>query len=161
MPKIADYRTRSFEFALLAAIVFPLLLMPMGQENDLGFLLSDGRYILEQGFPVEDPFTMHQGMHFIMQQWLSAVIFWLCYANFGVNGLFALIALTGAAITYLYFRLIMTASQNNRAFSLLMMLTVGILFSLIFFRIRPQMFSALLLLMAVLALEKYQIRKLN
>ena len=54
--------------------------------NDIWFLLNHGRYILNNGFPTIEPFTIHQNFSFVMQQWLSAVIFYLSYSVLGKYG---------------------------------------------------------------------------
>ncbi len=46
-------------------------------DNDIWFLLNSGRYVFAHGIPYMEPFTIHQGFDFVMQQWLSACIFWL------------------------------------------------------------------------------------
>ena len=152
---LSTLKERGLFFSLWGIIVFTSLMMPFFQENDLPFLLNDGRYIEARGLPTEDPFTMHDGMKFVMQQWLTTVIFWKVYTWFGIEGLYALGALTGMATLYGFYRLCLMVSKQNVGFSLIMLLVFGGFMNLIFFRIRPQSFSALLLMFAVLALEKY------
>ena len=48
-------------------------------DNDFWFLINTGRYILNHGFPVIEPFTIHQGLSFVVQQWLTDVIFFFIY----------------------------------------------------------------------------------
>ena len=55
-------------------------------DNDFWFLLKGGDYVMANGIPHTEPFTMHQGWNFVMQQWLSSVIFALIYNTFGVMG---------------------------------------------------------------------------
>lgn len=151
---------RAHIFSLCAAIAFAILMLPFNEANDMGFLLNDGRYVVTYGLPHEDPFTMHEGLHFVMHQWLTAVIFWQAYAVGGTYGLFFLVALTGAAVLCLYYKLLVLVS-DNKSFSLVMLLVFGPLLSIIFFGVRPQIFSSLILLLAVIALEKHQTTRNN
>lgn len=52
-----------------------LLFISRSLDNDIWFLLSHGRYVVQYGWPTTDPLSMHEGLDFVMQQWLSAVIF--------------------------------------------------------------------------------------
>lgn len=155
-----DIDKRAHIFSLCAAIAFAILMMPFNEANDMGFLLNDGRYVETYGLPHEDPFTMHEGLHFVMHQWLTAVIFWQAYAVGGSYGLFFLVALTGVAVLCLYYKLLVLVS-GNKSFSLVMLLVFGILLSIIFFGVRPQIFSSLILLATVIALEKHQSTRNN
>ena len=142
-------------FTLMAIIAFSLLAMPY-QWADVPFLLANGRYIDVTGIiPTEDQLTIHDGMHAIVQQWLTAWIFWKIYAIWGLDGLYGLSYVLGAVLLYVYYRLLLSASRNNRQLSLLMLLPIGFLFGSLFLMPRPQNFSLLLLFLAVLALEKY------
>lgn len=64
-----------------------LVLLFRVNYNDTWFLLNHGRYILNNGFPSIEPFTIHNNFSFIMQQWLSSVIFYLSYSILGKYGL--------------------------------------------------------------------------
>ena len=45
------------------------------EYNDIWFLLNHGKYVLNNGFPSIEPFTIHQNFSFVMQQWLSPLYF--------------------------------------------------------------------------------------
>ena len=65
---------------LLQLLVFlPCLFIMLQLNNDTWFLLNSGRYVLQHGIPTIEPFTLHQNFGFVMQQWLTAVIFWVVY----------------------------------------------------------------------------------
>ncbi|MFQ8643288.1 MAG: hypothetical protein ACLR92_03290, partial [Bacilli bacterium] len=69
-------------------------------NNDSWFLFNYGSYVLENGFPTIEPFTMHENFSFVMQQWLSAIIFYLTYSNLGKIGLALLVTLVFALILF-------------------------------------------------------------
>ena len=51
--------------------------------TDIWFLFSHGRYVLNNGFPIVDILSMHEGLNFVMQQWLTAVIFFVIHNYLG------------------------------------------------------------------------------
>ena len=132
-----------------------IFLIPNGLNNDLWFLMNGGRYVLTQGIPHIEPFTIHEGMHFVMQQWLSGVIFWSVYDTFGPVGIIVLMSCVDACIIYVLFQLCMLVSNRNFLVSVFLATVIGIFCSPSFICSRPQIFSALLLLLEVLFLEKY------
>lgn len=56
-----------------------LLLITSRFNNDGWFLLNSGRYVENFGIPHTEPFTIHEGFHFVMQQWLFALGLWKIY----------------------------------------------------------------------------------
>ena len=61
------------------------------EYNDIWFLLNHGKYVLNNGFPSIEPFTIHEGLDFVMQQHLAATIFYEVYHWLGGFGLSLLI----------------------------------------------------------------------
>lgn len=98
---------------LILLLFIPCLLIRKGLDNDTWFLLNSGRYVMNHGIPSIEPFSIHQNMEFVMQQWLTDVIFWNTYEKFGENGLFIIITICYAIIIYLMYRLTMKVSNNN------------------------------------------------
>ena len=54
---------------------------------DIWYMINEGRYILNNGFPYIDVFTFHEGFKLVIQQWLSNIIFYLVYKLIGEKGL--------------------------------------------------------------------------
>ena len=54
---------------------------------DIHYLLNEGKYVLENGIPYIDPFTIHEGLNLVMHQWLTSVVFFAVYSLFGYIGL--------------------------------------------------------------------------
>ena len=46
---------------------------------------------------------MHQGLDIVVQNWLSAVIFWIIYAFLGSKGILFMVFIVNTAILYLLF----------------------------------------------------------
>lgn len=132
----------------------PLLMISFELDNDIWFLLNSGRYVMQNGFPFTEPFSIHEGMSFVMQQWLSAVIFWLCYSVFGKVCLLIVVALTFAAIIFILYRLCMLVSEGNFLVSFGVTVITAAYMSY-FYRTRPYIFTVLILAVLIFALEKY------
>ena len=125
-------------------------------DNDAWFLLNCGRYVESSGIPHVEPFTMHEGWHYVMQQWLFALGLWKVYSAAGLWGLVAFSYAAGAVVIYLFARLVRQAAGGNRAAVFAIVVPVGVFLSLAFFRQRPQMVSTAVFLIEIYLLERYQ-----
>ncbi len=139
---------------LSAGVVFWQPLFKFIEEADTRFAMNLGRYILEHGFPHVDPFTIHENLQLVAQQWLSGVLFWQIYKDFGVDGLLILDALVGVASVLIYWRLCLFVSGGNKVLSFAISFVVGFLIATMIVP-RPHILSALLLLIEVFLLEKF------
>ena len=142
----------------LAAVFVGVLFVRRDLGVDIWFMLNTGRYILAQGFPMVEPFTIHENLSFMVQQWLTCIIFWRVYELFGYAGLVWLARIMGAVVAYLYYRLCLRVSAGNKPLSVMLASLVGMLVCLIFVYPRPIIFSAAIFLAEVLILEAGQRR---
>lgn len=127
-----------------------------GIDNDGWFLLNCGRYVVETGtIPHTEFATMHEGLDYVMQQWLTAVIFWEIYSKFGADALIALAWLVGFILMFVYYRLCVYVSDGNRKISAIMSFAVSIVVSYTFLPTRPYIFSTLILVIEIFLLEKF------
>ena len=125
-------------------------------DNDAWFILNCGRYVVETGtIPHEEFATMHEGLNYIMEQWLTAVIFWKIFSNFGADGLITFTCFTGFILMFVYFKLCLYVSGGNKKISVILSLVIGLIVSILFIVTRPQIFSTLILLLEVFLLEKF------
>lgn len=132
------------------------LIKRWGLDNDAWFILNCGRYVLETGtIPHVEFATMHEGLHYVMEQWLTAVIFWKVYSVFGADGLMNFCWLFGAALLCVYYKLCLYVSGGNRKVSALLAFVVGAVVMTSFIVTRPQVLSTLILATEVFLLEKY------
>ena len=145
---------RKLRRALFLIMFIPCLFLYASLDNDLWFLFNSGRYVLAHGIPVIEPFTMHANMGFVMQQWLSAVIFWLVYSNLGTYGVLALVFLVLICIVYLIYRITMLISNQNFLASFLVTLPVSVLLTH-FFYTRPIAFTLLILISELYLVERF------
>ncbi len=124
-------------------------------DNDAWFILNCGRYVLANGIPHTEFATMHEGLHYVMEQWLTAAIFWKIYSTFGAGGLINFCWLIGVILIGVYYKLCLYVSGGNKKISALLSFAVGIIVFPSYIVTRPQIFSTLILLIEVFLLEKY------
>jgi hypothetical protein len=138
----------------LAFIFLGVLFVPRIVNNDAWFLLSDGRYLVQYGFPHTEPFSMHEGLSFVMQQWLFSLGLWKLYTFFGIAGLYAFSYVSCALLVAVFFLLARVVSGGRELVPAVLAGAAGILIAEVSCQ-RPQMVSTLLLLLEVLALEYF------
>ena len=124
-------------------------------DNDFWFLISLGRQIVSKGIPWIEPLTLHQGLSFVAQQWLTDVIFYSIYRSIGQIGMILLLMVATALITYLLYRLTMLVSERKLYLSIFITVITLFLLLLSYIRTRPQIFDFILFLLELLALESY------
>ncbi|MBQ2695570.1 hypothetical protein IJG04_02980 [Candidatus Saccharibacteria bacterium] len=124
-------------------------------DNDLWYVLTEGRYITEHGIYYIDPFSMHPNLDVIAQNWLASIIFWLAYSIFGPGGLILLVILANVVICILLYKLCMTISQQNQKISIFIMLLTDIILCFTFIVARGQIFTFINTLALFLLLESY------
>ena len=123
-------------------------------DNDTWFILNCGRYVIDHGIPHIEFASMHEDLHYVMEQWLTAVIFWKVYSWFSFDGIFTVTWIVGVLIFLVYHRICLMISDGNNYVSFVMTLIVCMITTLPFIVTRPQIFSMLLLLIETLILEK-------
>ncbi len=141
---------------LFIPIVLSILFIDVKEQGDIWFLLNHGKYVLNQGFPTIEPFTIHQGLAFVMQQWLSAIIFYLSYSLSHKFGLFIVCFIINLLILFFTYQLCMLLTKNNYRKSIL--ITIIVDFLLLLFRFitpRPQIFTYLLLIITLYIMELF------
>ena len=139
---------------LSSAVLFWQAFFQFGEGADTYFVMNLGRYVLEHGFPHVDPFTVHENLKLVAQQWLSGVVFWEAYKNFGLNGLLTVDYLFGAAAVVIYWRLCLFVSGGNKVLSFMISFVVGMFIAPTIVP-RPHILSATFLLIEVFMLEKF------
>lgn len=150
-------RFRASHALFYLSLFIGLLFIGTRIDNDDWFLLSCGRYVANFGIPHVEPITMHEGFHYVMQQWLFALGLFRLYEMFGILGLVLFAHVGGAVVLLLYDRLVhLAAGGDSRAAELYLVLPVGIVTAFLFFYPRPQVVSMTFFLCEVLLLERYR-----
>lgn len=139
---------------LIAGATLWQIVFDLPEEADTYFIMNIGRYVLEHGFPHVAPFTIHENLQLVAQQWLSGIIFLKAYETFGVDGLRLTDAFFAATLVLIHWRLCLFVSCGNKTLSFVLSFVVGLL-AMPQIVPRPQIISATLLLIEVFLLEKF------
>ena len=123
-------------------------------NEDIWYMLKYGEYIIHHGFPHTDMLSMHSGLHIVIQQPLSNILFYFIYHYTGSYGLFLLLEILIIIYLYLIYKLCMLLSNNKFISSILSILTVILLQSL-FITPRGQLFTYLFLIITLYILEAF------
>ena len=145
-------------------LALPLSFASVVMDNDFWFTINHGRYILEHGFTNVEPFTVHEGLAFSFEKWLTCITFYKVYDWFGKTGMVFFMLLIFALIIWLFYKVCLLFSGNNENISILFTCVNMCFLGYNYIRTRPQIFSYVFLLAELLCLEKYartgNIRKL-
>ncbi len=147
---------KNFLLLYLLVSIF-LITAPWYIDNDSWFIFTHGRYILNNGFPYIEPFTIHEGLNFVMQQWLFALILYLCKFKFGVKSLFFFVVTVNLLIVFVLHKLCMVVTKNNYKIAIPIAFLIDfLLIKLTFIRTRPQIFSYVLIPLFIYLIELYR-----
>lgn len=124
------------------------------QTIDLFYLIPQGRYILNNGIYHIDPFSIHSGLHVVVQNYMSSCLFYLIFKVFSWNGFVIYTIICNALICYLIYKICLLISSNNKSLSIIIMVINDIL--LYYFLVpRPQLLSYINLLLVIYLLELF------
>ena len=126
------------------------------QECDIWFLFSHGRYVLNHGFPHTDFLTMHSGLHLVMQQWLSSIIFYIFYKAFGTLGIYFIVWISNFIIIFLLYKLAMKITNNNMFISSIIAAIIDSLLEFAAITSRPIIFSLIIYILVLYIMESYR-----
>lgn len=133
------------------AIFVGALFQNWTMHPDIWFLLNNGRYVAEYGIPDIEPLTMHDGLHYVMEQWMTCVAFWKIYDKFGEDGLLGFTFLIALFLLYAYYRLCRVVS--GKTVSIAFTILFGLIACPFFVTTRPQILSCFFFILEVLLLE--------
>lgn len=140
--------------------LFPwILFVGLRIDTDAWFILDCGRYVENYGIPHTEPFLMHEGLHYVMQQWLFGLGLWKIYSFFGIYGLVAYSWIAGIALVAMSAAVLWTVSRGNKPAVFVATQYAAILIGLAFAKQRPWTFSCFLFLVEVFLLEKFRLRR--
>ncbi len=153
MKRINNFIKNNWYYFLFIIPLVNIFIANRHPTNDIWFLLNNGRYVLNHGIPSIDPFTIHEGLNYVMQQWLSSVIFYFIYHKLGGYGLLTFTLLFSFVIMFVYYKLCYMVSKNK----LLSVIIAVIVFTIgrKYFVFRPQLFTYIIFILELICLEKY------
>lgn len=154
--KYKNYHPSKWEaLTFLLIPIFIGLLTSMNTDNDIWFLINTGKYILKNRFPTVDPFSFHQGLHLVVQQWIPDVLFYKIFELFSKTGIYLFVNLVNIYIVFITYKLLMLVSNKKRNLSVLITGIICTIFSLQFTYARPHILSSAIFITELYFLEKY------
>lgn len=153
MKKIVQFIKDNYLFSLFIIPFIAVCIINRTPDNDIWFLLSLGRAVLTNGFVTVEPLTIHEGLSYVMQQWGSAVSFWILYDNLGKFAILFFI-LGILVLLFMCFYKLTKLLSNNKYIAIIITTCVFTLISS-FIVSRPQIITYLILLLELLFLESY------
>ena len=140
--------------ALIIAIPLAVFLI-RDIDNDTWFMLNHGRYIMKNGlYPQYEPFTVHEGMEFKFQKWLSCILFWLIYKYLGKVALKLFLYGVYMAFVFAMYKLLEYIKKDAKIQNLATLVVLNAAMTQYLYT-RPQMFTYLFLAIELIVLEKY------
>lgn len=158
MKKVKEFVKDNWLFLLFVIPFIFICVSNKTPDNDIWFLLNNGRYVFNHGIPYYDPFTIHEGLKYIMQQWLTSSIFWGLFNSFGYRSLLVFIYIMSFIFMFIFYKLCYVVSEKKK----ISIIVTSIVFCLIYeyVVIRPQIISYVILMLEILLVELY-IKKKN
>lgn len=121
---------------------------------DIFYLIPQGKYILNNGIYHIDPFSIHNGLHVVVQNYMFSCLFYLIFKIFLRNEFVIYTIIYNALICYLIYKICLLISSNNKSLSIIIIVINDIL--LYYFLVpRPQLLSYINLLLVIYLLELY------
>ena len=134
--------------------VMPLFFVKMTLDSDFWFIVNHGRYILSNGFPITEPFTVHSEYAFSIQKWLTCVLFYGIYDHFGNIGMDVFLYVASAVTEGLMYLTLKYISKNTFVSAGITSLSM-LMLNHAFMVTRPQIFSYIFILLEIYFLERY------
>lgn len=158
MKKIKDLISKNkyliFWILLLNFALIAIMYRVNIRTVDIFYLIPQGKYILNNGIYHIDPFSIHSGLHVVVQNYMSSCIFYLIFKIFSWNGFVMYTIICNALICYVIYKICLLISSNNKSLSIIVMIINDIL--LYYFLVpRPQLLSYINLLLVIYLLELY------
>ena len=160
MKKIVDkYRKWNPSiYSTILLLIIPFLafvLTGFKLDNDFWFLINTGKTIINEGFIQIETFTIHSGLSFIPQQWLTDIIFYFIYSKFDIRGMFYFVIMCNGLIIFLSYKLCNLVCHSRKKTILITIVTNIILFTSNVITTRPQLFDIIIFLLELYLLELY------
>lgn len=150
------------EFIITALPIFIIIALishaiELGYDNDMWFIITTGRYIIQHGIPYTNPFSVYPDMAFVAQQWLICVIDWLAYSAGGMIGLgIVMLIMCLLLLLAMRFAIRSVVHGRERIFTTWCVVALVISVATSYMSFRPQMITMVLMLCTIGILERYR-----
>lgn len=121
-------------------------------DTDMYYMIPTGEYILKHGIPKTNPFITTEGLQIVIQNWLYCVLLAVMDNTVKLPGMYLFMVIQSYIYSILLYKLI--KRKNDPILSLLCCALAG--YTLMYFNIRPELTTTILLLIQLLALETYR-----
>lgn len=153
----------NWSLVLLFAIIVGSLVLTSSTgdfDNDMWWLLATGREIVENGIPYTNPWSIHEGLNIVVQQWLAAVILYGVYCAFGFMGLKFLVVLQGGVLAVVLFGMCRVVSGHRHGSGEVFGFAIAIAFIslLAYLSVRPHFYSMTMYALVITVLELYRLQ---
>ena len=138
--------------------IVPLLVnavLNYSSNEDIWYIMRYGKVILEKGFIHSDVLSIHSGLHIVIQQSFSNVLFYLIYKFLGDFGFFLLCELMIGLYLFIIYKICMFLSKKNILLSVLIPTITCILLESSFITPRPQIFTFFNVLLIMYIMERF------
>ena len=138
--------------------IVPLLInavLNYSSNEDIWYVMRYGKVILENGFIHSDVLSIHSGLHIVIQQSFSNVLFYLIYKFLGDFGFFLLCELMIGLYLFIIYKICMFLSKKNILLSVLIPTITCILLESSFITPRPQIFTFFNVLLIMYIMERF------
>lgn len=124
-------------------------------NEDIWYIMKYGEIILQKGFIHTDLLSIHSGLHIVIQQGFSNIIFYLIYKYLGDYGFFLLCEVYLILYLFIIYKICMLLSKNKVLLSVLISTITCCLLESSFITPRPQLFTYLHLLLIIYVMELF------
>lgn len=161
--KIKEFLYNYMKWTPSKMVIVILLLLPIllnfdtkfKLNNDFWFLINTGKYIINNGIPHIEPFTIHSNLTFVVQQWLTDIIFYFIYSKFNIYGMYIFTITMELLIIYLMYKVCLLISNNKIKLSIIITVLIMLILNRDFITTRPHLFDILFLTLELYLLELY------
>ena len=123
-------------------------------DTDIHYVIPTGRYILENGIPRENPFTIVSGLNIIIQNWLYSVVLAFFYNNLHTFGLWILQFCTIILFFLCVFKFFNFKESNYKL--LIAFFTVILLYMFGYVNLRAELLTFILLVVEIHSIERFR-----
>ena len=146
------------KMVIVILLLLPILLnfnTKFKLNNDFWFLINTGKYIINNGIPHIEPFTIHSNLLFVVQQWLTDIIFYFIYSKFNIYGMYIFTIVMELLIIYLMYKVCLLISNNKIKLAIIITVLIMLILNRDFITTRPHLFDILFLTLELYLLELY------
>jgi len=108
-----EYKWGLFISCLLIINLIIYIITSFGIDSDTWFILHNGEYILNNGFPHTNPFTIHENLPFIITNWLTSILEYILYKYLNIFGLLLWMISGSILLLFSLYKFIDTFHQNK------------------------------------------------